>query len=227
MTRLFAPGFLAMALLLAAVAAGCGTDEPPPAATTPAPRQATGDAPARTTTPEPTIHEDAAVVPTRAAKAAGLRYDALVRAYSPVSDRVNYLVAAETLRADAVDAGAGEDIERERFGAVRIELDRMEEVLRTARPRVARVSVNDVDQQHVQRLMLAAIDARLRALRELELALDALGEEDAPDTEVEALVDAWQASWGTSLRHAREATTSMQQARAMLALPPALEESIR
>lgn len=217
-----------MALLVAAVAAGCGTDEPPQATTTtPTPGQPTRDTPERTTTPEPTIDEDAAVVPTRAAKAAGLRYDALVRAYSPVSDRVNYLVAAETLRADAVDAGAGEDIERERFGAVRIELDRMEEVLRTARPRVARVSVNDVDQQHVQRLMLAAIDARLRALRELELALDALGKEDAPDTEVEALVDAWQASWETSLRHAREATTSMQQARALLALPPALEESIR
>lgn len=186
----------------------------------------TGDSRAR---PQETEDDDASqpVSPSRQAIAAGRRFEALVAAYTPVSTRINFLVAAETLRRDAVESAAGDDVERERFGAVRVEIVRMRVVLDQSRPRVAAVAVTDTDQQHVKDLMLAAIDARRRALARLEVALDHLGGVEEPDARASLLIERWEEGWNESLRLAREATTRMQDARARLRLAPALEESIR
>ncbi len=164
--------------------------------------------------------------PTRAARAAARRFDALVTTYAPVSARVNFLVTAETLRRDAVESGSGEAVELERTGQVRVELRRMRDVLAAARPNVAGANVSSEQQRQLQRLLLAAIDARLRSLVELDLALDAIAAELA-DSVVDERYDAWDASWNESLRAAREATTMLQDRRAQLGLEPALEESIR
>lgn len=164
--------------------------------------------------------------PTRAARAAALRFDALVTTYAPVSARVNFLVTAETLRRDAVESGSGEAVELERTGQVRVELRRMRDVLAAARPNVAGANVSSEQQRQLQQLLLAAIDARRRSLVELDLALDAIAAELA-DSVVDERYDAWDASWNESLRAAREATTMLQDRRAQLGLEPALEESIR
>jgi hypothetical protein len=144
-----------------------------------------------------------------------------------VSRRVNFLVSAETLRQDAVLSRAGDKVELERFGAVRLEIGRMGRLLRQTRPRVAAAKVTTPDEQHVQDDMLAAIDARLRALTQLEVALDALGDDKVPASRDEELEDRWRASWDESLRLAREATTTMQDSRAMLGLEPGPEDGIR
>lgn len=165
--------------------------------------------------------------PTPAAVASQRRYEALVKAYAPVSSRVDFLVAAETLRQDAVVSGAGEELERERFGAVRLEIERMVPVLRRTRPRVAAAQVATADEQHVQTLLLQVIDSRLRALTELEAALDALGDERTPASADEKLEERWRASWDQSLRDARGATTTMVDAYAQQGLPPAPEDRLR
>lgn len=209
-------------LLAASLLGGCGGDpepaDPPGAVTVPDVVAVQRD--------EREAGEDADVVPSPAAIAQGRRFDALVAAYAPVSARTNFLVAAETLRRDAVDSGAGADVELERTGAVRVEINRMRGVLRTARPRVAAVPLTSDVQRRVQRHMLDAIDARIRSLAQLDAALDASAAE-LPDRVVEARFDAWRGSWDASLRAARIATTVMQAARAELGLVPAPEESIR
>lgn len=219
-----APWLLAFALGAALVLSGCGEGGSAGGEIAPVVTQPSSEGPE---VASDRVDADIAVQPTRAARAAGNRYDQLVRAYAPVSVRINFLVTAETLRADAVESGAAEAVEVERFGSVRLEIERMRPVLRRARQAVASVAVNGPDQQHVRDLMLAAIDARMRALGEHEVALGALANEEAPDSQVDALVDAWQASWDESVRYARDATTAMQDARARLGLSPALEESIR
>jgi hypothetical protein len=221
------PALALQALVLVAALlalAGCGADDSTPGQGAPATTTSTTSAPAGD---DGDVDEDEVVSPTPAARAAGARFDALVHEYTPVTNRVNYLVTAETLREDAVASGAGEKVEFERFGAVRIEILRMAKVLRSARPKVAALTVTSPAQRHVQDLMLEAIDSRARALRELERALTALGAEDAPKSETEALEDRWHASWDASLRAAREATPTRQESRAMLALEPAAEDGIR
>lgn len=209
-------------LLAAAFLAGCGVEEVP------------ADASGAMTVPEVVAEqreerepdEDVDAVPSPAAIAQGRRFDALVAAYAPVSARVNFLVAAETLRTDGVESGAGADVELERTGAVRVEVNRMRGILRAARPRVSAVPLTSDVQRRVQRHMLDAIDARIRSLAQLDAALDAVAAE-LPDRVVEARFDAWRSSWDASLRAARTATTVMQSARADLGLVPAPEESIR
>ena len=220
-TRLLVLAIAAMLLL-----AGCGAQEPEgrTAATTSEP--AARDR-AATTPAVDADDEDAVVAPTPAARAADARYAALLRAYAPVTQRINFLVTAETLRSDAVSASAGDKLERERFGAVRIELRRMERILRKARAKVAEAKATPAAQEHVRELMLEAIDARLRALGQLELALDAQRAKETPASEVERLDEQWHASWDESLRAAREATTAMQESRALLGLEPAAEDGIR
>jgi hypothetical protein len=214
-------------LVTTAIVVGCGDDEPatPTATTTSEP--ASRDRAATTPPEDVEEDEDAVVTPTPAALASKARLERLVAQYAPVTRRVNFLVTAETLREDAVASGAGETLERYRSGPVRIELRRMERVLQQARPRVAEVAVLTVAEKSVQALMLEAIDARLRALDELELALDAHAAEDTPDSEVERLDEQWRASWDESLRAAREATTAMQLERARLGLEPGPEDGIR
>lgn len=165
--------------------------------------------------------------PTQLEIAAGARYDALIAAYAPVTARVDFLTAAETLRADAVESGASSDIEKERSGVVKIEVVRLGKVLRAARPKVAAAAVDDEQQRRVRTLMLTAIDRRLEALRELSTMLAAVPDDTVGDSEVRRLRDQWRGSWDAALRAARDATTVMQDARAELGLEPALEESIR
>lgn len=202
--------------------AGC-SDEP-------APRP--GDAPPRPgagredEAVEPVGEDEAPVVPPARAAAIDRAFVGLVDAYADVSGRINFLVAAETLREDAVDSGAGEAVELERTGAVRVELRRLRAVLARTRPKVARARVSDEVQQRVQRLLLQAIDARTRALGQLEFALDGLAAE-VGDTVIDERFDAWRTSWDESLGATRAATTSMQDERARVGLEPAPEESFR
>jgi hypothetical protein len=172
--------------------------------------------------------DDAAVVtPTRAAQASGRRLDALVATYAPVSARLNYLVAAETLRQDALDADAGKATIDERTGTVALEIRRMRMLLARVRPKLLASAVGSADEQHVQQLMLESIDARSRAVAFLERELAARADERVGDSVVKGLDDQWAGAWDESLRRAREATTSMQELRASLALEPAREEAIR
>ncbi len=218
----------ALLLLMAGVVAGCGADDPSP------PRDSRDAAPATTgadegdvsaTTEDPgAVDEDAP--PTPAQLAVGRGFERLAAAYAPVSARINFLVAAETLRADAVDANAGDDIEEARAGVVRIEAERMKDVLATARPKVAAVPVRTEAQQQVQQLLLEAIDVRTRAMGELLAAIQAQGR-GLGDSVIEARTETWRASWDASLRATREATTTTQDARAVLGLEPAREEALR
>lgn len=168
-----------------------------------------------------------AATPTPAAVAAGARYDALAAAYAPITARVDFLVAAETLRADAVESGASSDIEKERSGVVKIEVVRLAKVLRAARPKVAAAGVDDETQRRVRTFMIVAIDRRLEALRQLSAMVAATPDDTVSDSEVRRLKEEWRASWDASLRAARDATTTVQDARGTLGLAPAPEEAIR
>ena len=229
----------ALVLLVAILGAGCGDDSTDTggagrSTTAEAPASGTPTDPATASTTDadedaddevdPEADEDAA--PTPADRAAGRGLDRLAKAFEPVSDRINFLVAAETLRADAVDANAGEAIERERSGVVLIEAERMTDVLADARPRVAAVPVRTVAQQQVQQLLLGAIDIRSRAMGELTLAIKAQRTEQG-DSVVKERFATWRASWDESLRATREAMTTTQDARAELGLVPAREEALR
>lgn len=217
---------LVVVLVAALVTSGCGTsDRATPATSTN--ERSTATAPVEAADTEGDGDEDDIVTPTAASLAYDRRTGQLVAAYAPVSDRVNFLVTAETLRADAVEAGAGEAVELERAGAARVEARRLLGVLVVARPKVAVVKLAGVDEEQVRDLMLAAIDSRIAALREFQVALAALGSDDIGDTERDALVDQWRATWDESVKYAREATTAMQDDRARLGLEAAPEESVR
>ncbi|MCW2926237.1 MAG: hypothetical protein JWM86_205 [Thermoleophilia bacterium] len=220
-------------LLVAMFAVGCARDDDPaPGSTTaqadtsaPAPDDAQGGSdPAASNGEDAPDSEDA---PTAAALATDRRLAQLVAAYAPISDRVNFLVTAETLREDAVDAGAGTEIELERAGVARVEARRLLGVLTAARPNVVVVKLTGVEQEGVRDLMLASIDARITAVRQFQVALAAFGNEAVGDTERDELVDRWHDTWDDSLMYARQATTAMQETRARLGLEPAPEESIR
>lgn len=220
---------VATCLVAAIVAVGCGADDPAPdeQPTPPAPAREPMGPGAEDEQPEQDEDADEEAVATPQARATGRRLDQLVAAYQPVSTRASFLVAAETLRADAVANGTDSATERERTGVVTIEARRMLQVLRAARPRVAASPVTDIEQQHVQQLLLDAIDARVRAVRELEQTLVVFRDPEATDTRVEELEEQWQASWDEAVRGAREATTELQALRARLLLDPAPEEAIR
>ncbi len=222
---------LVLVLLVACVAPGCGDDARTPAgARDAAPTDSTSTAPEESPSPDANgqgaDQDDEDAPPTAAEVAAGRGLDQLVAAFSPVSERINYLVAAETLRDDAVDGNAGEAVETERAGVVRIEAERMTDILADTRPKVAAVRVRTTAQQQVQQLLLEAIDVRSRAMGELRLALQARGT-GLGDSVVKERFATWNASWDESLRATREATTTMQAARAELGLDPAIEEALR
>lgn len=221
-----------LALLVAGLFSACGDDDPPPGgAGRDAPPASTGVAPVD----EPANSDDAGTdgdaededaPPTPAQLAVGRGLERLAGAFGPVSARINFLVAAETLRADAVDANAGDAIEEARAGVVRLEIERMTDLLEATRPKVAAVPVRTVAQQQVQQLLLEAIDVRARAMGELLAAIEAQGQ-GMGDSVVKERMATWRASWDESLRATREATTTTQDARAALGLEPAREEELR
>ncbi|MCW2920976.1 MAG: hypothetical protein JWL76_850 [Thermoleophilia bacterium] len=214
-------------VLVACVVAACGGDEG--AETTPGSTATTpegGTATANDGSTEDTRSEDEDLPPTAADVAAGRGLARLAKAFAPVSARINFLVTAETLRADAVEADAGEKVEGERAGRARIEAVRLQGVLAKARPRVAAVPVRTVAQQQVQQLLLEAIDVRTRATNELLGAIRARGS-GLGDSVVKERFATWRASWDESIRATREATTTTQEALAELGLPPAREEALR
>jgi len=144
-----------------------------------------------------------------------------------VSARVNFVVTAETLRADAASSGAEDELELERAGTVRLEAGRMLRVLAATRPDVASAVVATRDERRVQASMLDAIDARRRAMLGLRRVLDARGADPVIDSRVDELEAVWRADWNESLRATREAMTRLQGARQALGLEPAPEEGIR
>jgi hypothetical protein len=162
----------------------------------------------------------------RQAAAIGRQLDALAAAFAPVSARINFLVAAETLREDAMESKASDQVELERTGTVRLELRRTRTVLVEARPAVAAVSVRATAARNVQQLLLAAIDARLRALTQLEATLDGISREVGRSI-VDARFERYRAAWEQSVRSTREATTAVQDERARIGLEPAPEEALR
>lgn len=219
--------FLVALLCSVLLVAGCGGDDSTPSTPT------STDTPA-TTTVEPDVdpesEDDAASdepVPTRMQIGMGRRLDALVLAYRPVTLRMNYLVAAVQLRDDAVDGDASKAVVTERSGAVRVELRRLESVLTAARLQVARRSVATGPDRQLQRLLLAGIDARARAVRELERSLDVDADPEVGDTERTAADRTWRASWNDAVRFARTAMTLQQEARESANLEPAREDSLR
>jgi hypothetical protein len=226
----------ALVLLVSAGGVGCGSDgsagDGDARSTTSGGAASTSDGATPTTDGEAgaasgdvdEVDEDAP--PTAAELAAGRGLERLAKAYAPVSARINFLVAAETLRDDAVDGNAGDKIEQERAGVVRIEAERMTDVLAAARPKVAAVPVRTTAQQQVQQLLLEAIDVRSRAMGELLAAIQAQGT-GLGDSVVKERFATWNASWDESLRATREATTTTQDARAELGLAPAPEEALR
>lgn len=181
--------------------------------------------PAATTSRDPVARPVAR--PARRALGTSRRLELLVAAYAPVSERISFVVAAHTLWNDAVATKAGDDVERARAGALRVELARMSRVLGSSRTNVAAAAVESDDQRRIQELMLRAIDARARAVRQLDEVLDAAGRDAASKTELQSLEAAHRQSWDQSLRAAREAMTLLQATRAAQALDPAQEESIR
>lgn len=154
------------------------------------------------------------------------RLDALVAAYAPISTRVSFLVSAETLRADAVDSDAGDSVELERAGTVRMEIRRMRSGLRTARPKVLRVEVAGEEQRTVRQHLIDAIVARERALVHLERMLDAEGSASR-ETMAQSQKSAWKLAWQQSQRSAREALTIIQEQREELGLEPTPEGLVR
>lgn len=216
-----------LVLTLAVQAAGCGGTGDAPGSSRPEAPANRSDTP-REEDAQPAARAEPPVGATRSrgALAAGRAYGALLAAYAPVSARVNFLVTAETLRKDAVEAGASQDVFA-RTGAVRLEIPRMRKVLVRARPRLQRVPLTDDDQRLVQQRMLEAVDARLAALRGLEAMLAAVAAERVVDSRVEELEDQWRADWESSVRAARQATTALQEGRARVGLEPAPEEAIR
>ena len=208
------------------VLAGCGGSDTGSARDTTAASDESPSAAAEGASDAGDDGDQAVVVTPRQAQAVKRRLDAMVAAFAPVSARINFLVTAETLRSDAVDSNAGDDIELERTGLVRLELRRMRDVLDAARPNVASTNVSSEPEQVVRRRLLDAIDARRRAVGLLESALDGLAA-DVGDSIVEERFAAWSDAWGESVRATREATTAMQDERARVGLDPAPEESLR
>lgn len=210
------------------IAAGCGREEGTPSRATSAASSAAPDV-----APDPAASEERgpadpalAASVARAAIATGRRLDDLSAAFAPVSARVNFLVAADTLRRDAIDSEAGAEIERERAGAVRLEVLRMRPILVTARRQLSALVQPQARTKRVQLLLLSAISSRLRALDRLEAVLDA-EQRDVSDESVDDLDSAFRTAWDDSLRATREATTSVQEIRSSLGLDPAPEEALR
>ncbi|MCW2960324.1 MAG: hypothetical protein JWM25_897 [Thermoleophilia bacterium] len=192
-------------------------------------------APEATTTVEPDADlatddeppTDGEPVPTRMQIGLGRRLDALVLAYRPVTLRMNYLVAAVQLRDDAVDGDASKAVITERSGAVRVELRRLQSVLTAARVQVARRSIATGPDRQLQQLLLAGIDARARAVRELEVSLNVDADPEVGDTDRTAADRTWRASWNDAVRSARTAMTLQQDTREAANLEPAREDSLR
>ena len=165
--------------------------------------------------------------PGRVALARGRELDALVDAYAPVTTRASFLIAAETLRRDAIVDDAPSATIAERAGAVRLELRRSAAALATARRKVAAQPAVSPPARRLQALLLAGITARERSLVELKALLDADGSSTTTDERRATLRTTWRASWDASVRAARQATTTMQDARAAIGLDPGMEDSIR
>jgi hypothetical protein len=165
--------------------------------------------------------------PGRVAVAQGMRLDALVDAYAPVTTRASFLVAAETLRSYALNNDGTKDQIQEYAGSVRLELRRTSAVLVKARVAVAAQETPDAATRRLQVLLLKAVADRTHALTQLTLLLQA---DALPATTSDArkvLQGDWRTAWDTSVRDAREATTSMQDTREAAGLDPAPEDGIR
>jgi hypothetical protein len=214
---------IAVLLVASLVLVGCGSADRPAdrtARTTASTTTATNDA-------EPGVDVNPVAEPGRVALARGHDLDVLVGAYAPVTSRASFLIAAETLRRDAIADEASAETIAERAGAVRLEIRRSAVTLAAARRKVAAQGTPTPTARRLQGLLLAAIGARSRALTELKSLLDADGESATTDARRKVLRAAWRASWDASVRAARQATTTMQDARASAGLDPGLEDSIR
>lgn len=225
-----AAALLALALMAAVIASGCDVGDDDGGT-----RRAAPETPTSTASDAATKRDDAddAAEPAertpaqaREAIATGRALDQLAAVYGPVSARINFLVAADTLRRDAIETKADDAVLRERAGAVRVEVRRMRPLLVTAQRGLARLVAARPGVRRVQASLMAATAARLRALDRLEAVLDAEGDE-LSNGEVDDLDTEFRIAWDESLRATREATTEVQEVRAALGLDPAPEEALR
>jgi len=203
------------------IVAGCGdsADAPPRATRTTPERPAT--TPAEVGNPVDTS------APTRQALALGRRLDAIAATYAPVSMRVNYLVAAETLRSDALSGSVTDEVMAERAGAVRVEIQRMRPLVARARAKVAVGIVVTPVERRVRDELITALDQRTRALVLLERVLDSQADPRVGDSQRAFETTAWLDAWGRSIAAARAATTAAQDLRGTAGLDPAPEEALR
>lgn len=223
-SRASVPAFVLL-LLLALVASGCdvgdgdGTN-----------RTSSRDVVTTSTDRSPRQDDEAPSERTpqqaREAIATGRALEQLATTFAPVSARINFLVAADTLRRDAIETEADEATVRERSGLVRVEVRRMRPLLVTTSSSIRRMPVQQQPVRRVQAVLVAAAAARLRALDRLEAVLDAEGA-DLSDGEVDELDAEFQLAWGESVRATREATSLVQDIRSRLGLDPAPEEALR
>ncbi|MCW2974142.1 MAG: hypothetical protein JWN72_2415 [Thermoleophilia bacterium] len=221
------PLILAVVLALACVLTGCGGGEgDAPATTTSTARSASPDTSA-TDDDAPSGDETPPATLGSAAVARGAQLDALLDAYAPVTTRASYVIAAETLRTHARSADASAAQVQAYAGAVRLELQRTSAVLAAAQSAVRAQATPDPSVRRLQQLMLGAIRARVEAVADLRRLLAADANPETPHDRRVVLRDAWHADWDASVRAARDATSSMQDARDAVGLEPAPEDGIR
>lgn len=162
--------------------------------------------------------------PTRSARIVGQQLDGLASAFAPISERVNFVVAAERLHMLDVDDGTVGTAAAIRRQNVIAEVRRYRAIIRSARASVDRVSVG-ARVATTQQMLIRLIDVRMAALRSLEAALR--GEQHGNDAATNVQRDQWSASWDQSLGLARRVTNDGQKLRSQLGLPPASEDAFR
>lgn len=181
------------------------------------------DAPERSGAPSPKQ--------ARAVIAIGRSLDDVADAYAPVSVRVSFLVAADTLRRYAIEGDRDAALVRARTGAVRVEITRTRALLARSARVLSQLSIRDFRVRRIRAQLLTAITDRTTALDRLLIVLEAQADprssDDPEHLSVEDAERAFRTSWDASVRAARDATAANQALREALGLEPAPEEAFR
>jgi hypothetical protein len=150
---------------------------------------------------------------------------ALEAAFKPASSRINFVVAAETLRQAAIESPDNEAAIVTRSGVLRIEIRRYRVAATQAKTRLVAAAPSNDAAVRVRDDLQLAIAARVRAIFRMQQMLDAAAQRD--NERAARLAVEWRSFWDESLRLTRSATTKGQAARAQSGLEPAEEGAFR